>query len=143
MRKRILAITLSLLALGSLGMTSCSNKARDRKVDSVAVKLDGRQTEISQEEYSAALDYLEEAYKDMDALRNDPNHEIEYKARKSKEWDEKYPRFQEMLDLVNMDPEKLDSTNRARLQKVQTQHEAQQIYVPLGQDEVKTRPRED
>ena len=140
MKKTILALALALLALGTITLTGCKS-ARDKKVDVVAEKMEERNPEISQEEYAAAFDYIEAAYRDMEALRNDENHDLEYKLRKSQEWDEKYPQFRAMVDLVNTNPEKLDSANKVRLERVQVLDNQQKVYRPLGEEEIKHRPR--
>lgn len=133
--KRIL-IAFAVVVLGSL-MACNSEKTRQEKVQKVAEKVVEGQ-KFTQDEYTEAFNYLEEAYKELEDIRNDTNRSMEHIMARTEEWNRKYADAQAMKEVYDLEPADLDSANMARYRHLKQVIEASEARYPvLKEDGVK------
>lgn len=128
-------ILIFVAVMAAFVLASCHNeKARQEKAQAIATKVvEGEK--FTQDEYTEAFNYLEEAYNELEDIRDDPNRDMEHIMARTEEWNRKYADAQAMKAIYDMEPADLDSANQARYRHLKGLIEKSEARYPVLQED--------
>lgn len=131
--KKSIVFALLLTIGAAMTAASCQSKKteeRNATVETVAEKAQNKE-KLTQEEYAAAIDYLEDGYKECLEVFNsrDKRNPAEYSA-KIKTLNEKFMYVAELQELLEKEPPSLDEANTERYNKMLAARDSLRKYVP-------------